>query len=95
MSLLKETVRKDRTIVAMDCFYGNCSNFFYSNKKKALILESRPAEAHESMGTQYSEDSAVFYLEMLFRIVVQNRDRILTFWNSGTFHFSQILCNIK
>ena len=51
--------------------------------KKALILESRPAEAHESMGTQYSEDSAVFYLEMLFRIVVQNRDRILTFWNSG------------
>lgn len=48
-----------------------------------MILESRPAEAHESMGTQYSEDSAVFYLEMLFRIVVQNRDRILTFWNSG------------
>ena len=58
---------------------------------KALILESRPAEVHESMGTTYAEDSAVFYLEMLFRIVVQNRDRILSFWSGVKQHLIDII----
>mgnify|MGYP000705780921 CR=1 FL=1 len=38
---------------------------------KALIIESRSPETHESMGTHFSEDSAVFYLEILFRVIVQ------------------------
>ena len=43
------------------------------------------------MGTQFAEDSAVFYLEMLFRIVVQNRDRILSFWSSVKQHLIDII----
>lgn len=50
-----------------------------------------PLKVHESMGTQFAEDSAVFYLEMLFRIVVQNRDRILSFWSSVKQHLIDII----
>ena len=58
---------------------------------KALILESRSPETHESMGTAFSEDSAVFYLEILFRVIVQNRDRILSFWSSVKQHLVDII----
>ena len=38
---------------------------------KALIIESRSPETHDSMGTHFNEDSAVFYIEILFRVIVQ------------------------
>jgi len=58
---------------------------------KTLIMASRSAEIHESLGTHYSEESAVFYLEVLFRIVVQNRDRILSFWGQVRQHLVDII----
>ncbi|CAG5085057.1 Oidioi.mRNA.OKI2018_I69.PAR.g10801.t2.cds [Oikopleura dioica] len=58
---------------------------------KTLIIASRSAETHESLGTHYSEESAVFYLEVLFRIVVQNRDRILSFWGQVRQHLVDII----
>ena len=41
---------------------------------QAMIYASRSADLHESLnGAQYDEDSAVFFLELLIKVVLQNR----------------------
>ncbi|XP_078492936.1 Golgi-specific brefeldin A-resistance guanine nucleotide exchange factor 1 [Ciona intestinalis] len=53
---------------------------------KALMQSSLPPHVHESMGTNYSEDSAIFFLELLLRVVLQNRDRIMSLWQMVRDH---------
>ena len=40
---------------------------------QALIFASQGPDAHESMGTQYDEDAAVFFFEQFIKCVLQNR----------------------
>ena len=40
---------------------------------KALIQASQGPHTRESMGLSYAEDSAIFFLELLLRVVLQNR----------------------
>jgi len=41
---------------------------------QAMIYASRCVDSHESLnGAQYDEDSAVFFLELLIKVVLQNR----------------------
>lgn len=37
------------------------------------MMASRGPDAHEAMGTIYSEDAAIFFLELMLRVVLQNR----------------------
>ena len=64
---------------------------------KALIIESRSPESHEAMGTHFAEDSAVFYMEILFRVIVQvhiqsNIQFIRHLRNSHVFSISLLIC---
>nr|XP_039272742.1 Golgi-specific brefeldin A-resistance guanine nucleotide exchange factor 1-like isoform X2 [Styela clava] len=58
---------------------------------KALVMASRGPDTHESMGTVYSEDSAIFFLELLLRVVLQNRDRVLSIWQPVRDHLYTIV----
>ena len=43
-------------------------------KLQAMIYASRCVEMQESLnGTQYDEDAVVFFLELLIKVVLQNR----------------------
>lgn len=41
----------------------------------------------------YDEESAVFFLELLIRVVLQNRDRVSALWGTIRDHLSNILVN--
>ncbi|KAJ9591988.1 hypothetical protein L9F63_001500, partial [Diploptera punctata] len=43
-------------------------------------------ESHISSGMTYDEDAAVFFLELLLKVVIQNRDRVNTIWQSVRDH---------
>ncbi|XP_076818522.1 Golgi-specific brefeldin A-resistance guanine nucleotide exchange factor 1-like isoform X2 [Clavelina lepadiformis] len=58
---------------------------------KALMDSSRGPHTHEQMGTTYSEDSAIFFLELLLRVILQNRDRILSLWQMVRDHLYTIV----
>ncbi|BES91822.1 Sec7 domain [Nesidiocoris tenuis] len=58
---------------------------------KALIAASYGPEGHVSLGSSYSEDTAVFFLELLLKVVVQNRDRITTMWSDIREHIYTLL----
>ncbi|KAI0212076.1 Golgi-specific brefeldin A-resistance guanine nucleotide exchange factor 1 [Lamellibrachia satsuma] len=61
---------------------------------KALLVASRCPEVQETMnGTLCDEDSVVFFLELLIRVVLQNRDRIGPFWQSIRDHIYNIVVN--
>jgi len=46
---------------------------------QAMIYASRCVDSHESLnGAQYDEDSAVFFLELLVKVVLQNRSVVFT-----------------
>ncbi|KAK2190133.1 hypothetical protein NP493_86g03005 [Ridgeia piscesae] len=60
----------------------------------ALLGASRCPEVQETMnGTLCDEDSTVFFLELLIRVVLQNRDRIGPFWQSIRDHVYNIVVN--
>lgn len=40
---------------------------------QALIHASYGPEGHFSLGTSYNEDTAVFFLELILKVVIQNR----------------------
>lgn len=40
---------------------------------QALISASYGPEGHVSLGSSYSEGTAVFFLELLLKVVIQNR----------------------
>uniref|UniRef100_H2ZA16 SEC7 domain-containing protein n=1 Tax=Ciona savignyi TaxID=51511 RepID=H2ZA16_CIOSA len=53
---------------------------------KALMQASHPPHVHDAMGGNYMEDSAIFFLELLLRVVLQNRDRIMSLWQMVRDH---------
>uniref|UniRef100_A0A224X4T3 Putative guanine nucleotide exchange factor n=2 Tax=Triatominae TaxID=70999 RepID=A0A224X4T3_9HEMI len=58
---------------------------------KALVTASYGPEGHVSLGSSYSEDTAVFFLELLLKVVIQNRDRIGTMWSTVREHIYTLL----
>ncbi|KAK9505516.1 hypothetical protein O3M35_009555 [Rhynocoris fuscipes] len=58
---------------------------------KALVSASYGPEGHVSLGSSFSEDTAVFFLELLLKVVIQNRDRIGTMWNTVRVHIYTLL----
>nr|CAB3248501.1 golgi-specific brefeldin A-resistance guanine nucleotide exchange factor 1 [Phallusia mammillata] len=58
---------------------------------KALMQSSRGPHIHESLGTIYNEDSSIFFLELLLRVVLQNRDRILSLWQMVRDHLYTLI----
>jgi golgi-specific brefeldin A-resistance guanine nucleotide exchange factor 1 len=47
---------------------------------KSILVLLRPPEAHKSVGIYYPEDITVFLLELLIKILIQNRDRVMPVW---------------
>ncbi|XP_062518371.1 Golgi-specific brefeldin A-resistance guanine nucleotide exchange factor 1-like isoform X2 [Corticium candelabrum] len=58
---------------------------------KALAFASHGPDTHQSLGTQFDEEGAVFNLELLLKVVVQNRDRILPLWDGVKDHLRRLL----
>uniref|UniRef100_A0A1B6FF78 SEC7 domain-containing protein n=3 Tax=Cuerna arida TaxID=1464854 RepID=A0A1B6FF78_9HEMI len=58
---------------------------------KALIHASYGPEGHVSLGTSYNEDTAVFFLELLLKVVIQNRDRVNSIWQCVRDHIYTLL----
>ncbi|XP_041364766.1 Golgi-specific brefeldin A-resistance guanine nucleotide exchange factor 1-like isoform X2 [Gigantopelta aegis] len=60
---------------------------------KALIMACQGSEDHNSVGAQYDEDSTIFFLELLIKVVLQNRDRVSPIWQSVRDHLYNIVVN--
>lgn len=45
-----------------------------------LLGMIKPPESHKSVGLPYAENTVVFLLELLVKILIQNRDRLLPVW---------------
>ncbi|XP_075238410.1 sec7 domain-containing protein garz isoform X2 [Lycorma delicatula] len=58
---------------------------------KALIRASYGPEGHVSLGSAYNEDTAVFFLELLLKVVIQNRDRVQSVWQIVRDHIYTLL----
>ena len=46
-----------------------------------------------SNGNHCEEESAIFYLELLVKVVLQNRDRVTPFWQSIRDHLYHLVVN--
>ncbi|XP_076459823.1 Golgi-specific brefeldin A-resistance guanine nucleotide exchange factor 1-like isoform X2 [Babylonia areolata] len=53
---------------------------------KALIAACQGAEEQGALGGQYDEDAGVFFLELLVKVVLQNRDRVTGIWSAVRDH---------
>ena len=51
-----------------------------------MIAACQGAEEPGSLGGQYDEDAGVFFLELLVKVVLQNRDRVTSIWPSVRDH---------
>lgn len=49
---------------------------------KAIILASHGPDGHPSLGTPQHESTAIFFLELLIKVIIQNRDRVASVWNN-------------
>ncbi|XP_057309577.1 Golgi-specific brefeldin A-resistance guanine nucleotide exchange factor 1-like [Hydractinia symbiolongicarpus] len=58
---------------------------------KSLIIASKPEHAYESTDVPYDGEAAVFFLEFLIKVALQNRDRISLLWQSLQDHLSNII----
>ncbi|XP_065181030.1 Golgi-specific brefeldin A-resistance guanine nucleotide exchange factor 1-like [Sycon ciliatum] len=58
---------------------------------KALRFGSHGPAMHQSLGTQFDEDSAIFHLELLISIAIKNRDRLSPIWPELRDHLSQLI----
>ncbi|XP_055593245.1 Golgi-specific brefeldin A-resistance guanine nucleotide exchange factor 1 isoform X2 [Uranotaenia lowii] len=47
-----------------------------------LLALTKPPESHKSVGLPYAENTVVFLLEILVKILIQNRDRLLPIWKN-------------
>lgn len=54
---------------------------------KALIAACQSVEEQGSLGGQYDEDAGVFFLELLIKVILQNRDRVTGVWTMVRDHF--------
>lgn len=62
---------------------------------KALIFLSQSSEQHNTDNDliKYDQDASVFSLEILIKVILQNRDRISCIWLNVRNHFYNIICN--
>ncbi|XP_065163849.1 Golgi-specific brefeldin A-resistance guanine nucleotide exchange factor 1 isoform X2 [Atheta coriaria] len=60
---------------------------------KALIELSRGPDVEKSLGYSYNENVAVFFLELLVKVVLQNRDRVMTIWEMVRVHLYTLVMN--
>ena len=58
---------------------------------QALTFGSHGPATHQSLGTQFDEDSAIFYLELLMGIAIKNRDRLADLWPGIKEHLAQLI----
>lgn len=49
--------------------------------------------SHKSVGVIYEENLVVFHMEMLTKILIQNRDRVLPFWPKCSEQMHQLIVN--
>ncbi|XP_077999496.1 Golgi-specific brefeldin A-resistance guanine nucleotide exchange factor 1-like [Glandiceps talaboti] len=61
---------------------------------KALTFASSGPETAVSLGIQYDEEAAVFYLELLIRVILQNRDRVSSIWQGIRDHLYNLIVNV-
>ncbi|XP_048590620.1 Golgi-specific brefeldin A-resistance guanine nucleotide exchange factor 1 isoform X2 [Nematostella vectensis] len=59
---------------------------------KVLTFTSNP-DTYESVGAHCDEEAAGFCLELLIRVVLQNRDRVSLLWHTVRDHLSNIIIN--
>ncbi|XP_047109298.1 Golgi-specific brefeldin A-resistance guanine nucleotide exchange factor 1 isoform X1 [Schistocerca piceifrons] len=58
---------------------------------KALIYASHGPDGHVSLGLSFEEDVSVFFLELLLKIVIQNRDRVSSIWQVVRDHMYSLV----
>ncbi|XP_038060765.1 Golgi-specific brefeldin A-resistance guanine nucleotide exchange factor 1-like [Patiria miniata] len=58
---------------------------------KSLTFASQGPQAADSLGVQYEEEAAVFNLELLIRVVLENRDRVGTLWQGICDHLYSLI----
>ncbi|XP_071808203.1 Golgi-specific brefeldin A-resistance guanine nucleotide exchange factor 1-like isoform X2 [Asterias amurensis] len=58
---------------------------------KSLTFASQGPEATDSLGVSYEEEAAVFNLELLIRVVLENRDRVGTLWQGICDHLYSLI----
>ncbi|XP_078316966.1 Golgi-specific brefeldin A-resistance guanine nucleotide exchange factor 1-like isoform X2 [Crassostrea virginica] len=59
---------------------------------KAQIFASQGPEVHNSE-LQFDEDAAVFFLELLIKVILQNRDRVVPIWQNVRDHLYNLIVN--
>ncbi|XP_066139607.1 Golgi-specific brefeldin A-resistance guanine nucleotide exchange factor 1 [Euwallacea fornicatus] len=60
---------------------------------KSLIELSRGPDVQKSLGYNYNENVTVFFMELMFKIVIQNRDRVITIWQPVRDHIYTLVMN--
>ncbi|KAB0793293.1 hypothetical protein PPYR_12913 [Photinus pyralis] len=60
---------------------------------KALVELSRGPDVHKSLGYNYNQSVTIFFMELLLRIVIQNRDRVMSIWNIVRDHLYTLVMN--
>lgn len=58
-----------------------------------LDMLIKPPTSHKSVGVVYEENLIVFHLELLTKILIQNRDRVLPFWPKCSEIYNQLITN--
>ncbi|XP_063243123.1 Golgi-specific brefeldin A-resistance guanine nucleotide exchange factor 1 isoform X2 [Bacillus rossius redtenbacheri] len=58
---------------------------------KALMIASQGPDAHASSGLVYDEDAAIFFLELLLKVIIQNKDRAGPLWAGVHAHLYGLL----
>ncbi|KAG5678424.1 hypothetical protein PVAND_008098 [Polypedilum vanderplanki] len=58
-----------------------------------LVSNIKPPTSHKSVDGSYEENLIVFYLEFLTKILIQNRDRVLPFWQRCSEVIHQLIVN--
>lgn len=53
----------------------------------------KPPTSHKSVGVIYEENLVIFYMELLTKILIQNRDRVLPFWPQCSELLHQLIVN--
>ncbi|XP_072165610.1 Golgi-specific brefeldin A-resistance guanine nucleotide exchange factor 1-like [Diadema setosum] len=62
---------------------------------KALVFASQGPEAVDSLGLTYDEEASIFNLELLLRVILENRDRVSAFWTSVRDHFYSLVATVS
>ncbi|KAL1494184.1 hypothetical protein ABEB36_009823 [Hypothenemus hampei] len=60
---------------------------------KSLIELSRGPEFQKSLDYNYNENITIFFMELLFKIVIQNRDRVISIWQPVRDHIYTLVTN--